>query len=188
LTPFILKTQMPSRAELAIAFKSKIEANQSKSIELDQEIRRIVLEKLNVTRAQGIILEDARSALDEEAFAGVTAGIDADAVRSYIRFAKKNREPIEDFTVGIRTAFEEALRTSGALPTSDGLGAQISHDPPGFFQWSARFVMEFKQRFAKYLSAKPLERWDAYQAEQFLYSLRPVLKVHKQVSEWLRTQ
>ena len=182
-----IRPQLP-RAELAIAFKSKIEANQSKSIELDEEIKRIVLEKLNLTRAQGLIIEDARTALDPDRFAEVTADLDSDAVRAYVSFAKKHREEITDFTIGIRSAFESALRTSGALPTGDGHGAQVSHDPPGFLVWSASFVMDWKVRFAKYLSARPLDSWDVNQAEQFLYSLRPILKVHKQISEWLRTR
>jgi hypothetical protein len=85
----------------------------------------------------GCILESAQADLDERTFAEVTSGLDSDAVRSYIPFAKKHREPIKDFTLGIRAAFEAALRTTGALPTPDGFGAQISHDPPPFFAWRA---------------------------------------------------
>ena len=122
--------------ELVQSFREQIEANQSRSIELDETIKRVVLEKLNLTRAQGIILEDAQAALDPHTFAEVTAGLDSDAVRNYISFAKKHREPIEDFTLGIRAAFEAALRTTGALLPGQH-GAQISHDPPPFLAGSA---------------------------------------------------
>ena len=173
--------------KLAISFREEIESNNSKSIALDQTIKRVVLEKLNLTRAQGIILEEAEAVLDPETFAEVTAGVGSEAVQRYISFARKHRTEITDFAASIKSALEMALKTSGALPYSK-FGTQISHDPPSFLQWSAKYVMSFKLRFAKYLSAKPLDSWRREQAEQFLFGLRPVLKVHKQVSDWLARQ
>ena len=61
-------------------------------------------------------------------------------------------------------------------------------DPPPFFTWVGQFVMQFKVKFHKYVSARPIDSWNRSEGEQFLFQLRPILKVHKQVADWLRQQ
>jgi hypothetical protein len=81
-----------------------------------------------------------------------------------------------------------ALQSTGLLPFPEGHGVQISHDPPPFFTWVGQFVMQFKVRFHKYIGARPIDSWNRSEGEQFLFQLRPILKVHKQVADWLRQQ
>jgi hypothetical protein len=179
-----------SSGKLALSFREQIGEKIVESKQLDSEIRHLVLQKVNGVRATGILLDEAQSTLPPQDFRRLLGQLDLDgyAVRNYVAFAKKNKEPIEDFALGIRSAVEAALRMTGALPTPDGHGTQLSHDPPGFFAWASQFTMAFKVRFAKYLAAKPLDSWDRSQAESFVYGLRPILQVHKMVTDWLRKQ
>jgi len=105
---------------------------------------------------------------------------------SCISFARKHRERFNDFGVAVRSAFEQTLRPTGALPMPDGHGPQTSHDPPGFFSFVSHVIMSFKVAWAKYLAAKPLDSWTIHEAEQFAYSLRPILKVHQTITQWIK--
>lgn len=187
----MLTDQRPDRAALALSFRQELGARLTESKQLSNEIRDVVLRHLNNTRATGLVLQEMRDSLSNDAFQKIVDDVDLsdDAIRNFVAFARKHKEgPIEDFTIGIRSAFESALRASGALPMPSGFGPQLSHDPPPFLTWAGEFVMQFKVRFSKYLAAKPLHSWNRDQAEQFLYGLKPLLKVHKQVADWLRTQ
>jgi hypothetical protein len=131
-----------------------------------------------------------RDSLAPEEFHGVVKdlAIDSDTVRAYVSFAKKNHAKFDNFTIAIRAAFEAALHASGALPPPRDMGVQTSHDPPKFFSWTSAMVMQFVMRWKKFLSAKPLKSWGVSEAEQFIYGLRPILKVHATVSNWIKEQ
>lgn len=179
----------PGRQELAVSFREQIAARVAESKQLDKQIRDVVLRKLNGTRATGIILQEARDSLLPAAFRKIVDDIDLseDTIRSYVGFAKKHTAPIKEFTIGIRAAFESALRASNALPAR-AQHAFASHDPPGFFSWTSKTIMDFGVRWKKYLSARPLDSWELSEAEQFCYGLKPILKVHKTIAEWLARQ
>jgi hypothetical protein len=180
-----------NKSELATTFREQIRAFHRKSLELDEQIRAQVLEKCNTTRACGITLQEAKDSLHREDFHAMVheLGLSSSTVRSYISFAHKHEEKFGNFTVAVRSAFEFALTTTGLLPMADGYSsAQESHDPPGFFTWASHVTMQFTIRWKKYLAARPLDSWDVSQAEQFIYGLRPILKVHKIVSDWLARQ
>ena len=179
---------MNSTAELALSYRQQIESNQVKSIALDAEIKRVVLAKLNLTRSQGLVLQACEDALDPKTFEEVSSSLGGnDAVQRFIRFARKYRDEITEFGPSFKSAFVAALKASGALALPKGR-TEISRDPPGFLAMSARLIMTWKVGFAKYLAAKPLSSWQKSELEQFLFGLRPIMKVHKQISDWLARQ
>lgn len=179
----------PSREALALSFREQIGAKIAESKELDERIRDLVLLKVNSARAVGVVIDAARRDLSPTTFREIADAVDLsdDAIRQYVSFAKKHPVPIKDFSIGIRAAFESALRASNALPAPEQR-TFISHDPPGFFNWTSQTLMQFGVRWKKYLAVRPLDSWNVSQAEQFLYGLRPVLKCHKAVADWLRRQ
>jgi hypothetical protein len=174
-----------NNTELAISFREQIRAFHEKSVELDEQIRSLVLEKVNTSRACGLTIEEARASLGRETFHDLVneLNLDSPTLTAYVRFSRKHQTPFDDFRVALGAAFEAAARLSGLLEIPHGHGEQTSHDPPPFFAWSARMVMQFKVGFQKYLAARPLKTWEADEREQFAYSLRPILKVHKMLTE-----
>ena len=66
-------------SQLALSFKEQISSFHRKSLELDEQIRAKVIEKLNITRAAGITLSEARSSLPSEEFRGIVSDLDLEA-------------------------------------------------------------------------------------------------------------
>lgn len=182
-------TDAMSKFALAVTLKEQIGKLHRQSLEFDNQIRSLVLEKLNTTRAAGTVLQEARETLNPKEFHAMLQelGLNSQVVHSYLSFARKHKQkPFSDFGVAVRSAFEQTLRTTGLLPMPSGHGAQNSHGPPAFFSWASHAVMQFKTAFAKYLVAKPLDNWSVHEAEQFAYSLRPILKVHQTITQWIK--
>ena len=168
--------------EVAISYGEQIRQRHQAGIQADADLLQAMLRKIEITRETGELIADAKGDLNRIEFAKAVNFLSDEAVRSYLKFARSNPEPINDLERAV-IAIRAALQPSGALEFPDGHGIQISHDPPGFFAWSSKMVMQFKVGFQKYLAVRPLKTWDTDTRERFAYSLRPIIKVHKMLTE-----
>jgi hypothetical protein len=168
--------------EVVTSYRSTISEKHQRDVEADARLREAILSKIEATRQCGTVIAAAHADLRNRDFAEATNFLSTESVKAYLKFAKSNPAPISDLENALR-AVHAAMQTSGALESPDGHGAQVSHDPPPFPAWSARMVMQFKVGFQKYLAARPLKNWRADEAEQFAFSLRPILKIHKMITE-----
>ena len=173
------------RGPLVLNFRDQIAARHEAGKKADADLKAAFLLKLNLARETGSLLEHAKNTLRESEFREATDFLDREAVRTYLKFARHHEEPITDLQTGLRSAVI-AMQSTGLLPMPSGHGEQNSHDPPPFFSWASHAIMQFKIAWAKYLHAKPLDAWSIHEAEQFAYSLRQILKIHKQVTDWMQ--
>ena len=105
---------------------------------MDEELRGLLLKKLNTARECGLYISEARDTLNKREFAEVTKGISLPAVHAYLAFAKHNREPITELKSGMRSMADVmlALQTGGLLPFPNGTGhgEQRLMDPGNLFR------------------------------------------------------
>jgi hypothetical protein len=170
------------RTEVVTSYRQTISEKHQRDVEADERLREAILTKIERTRECGQLINHAHGDLPPTQFAEAVSFLPRESVNAYLKFAKSNPEPISDLENALR-AVHTAMRTSGALEFPRGHGIQMSHDPPSFPAWSAHMVMQFKVRFRKYLAARPLKNWTTDEKEQFAFSLKPILKVHKMITE-----
>jgi hypothetical protein len=178
-------SQLP-RSPIVQSFRAQILERHEAARRADALLREQLLENLEQKRQTGALILQAKGTLRQLEFAAVVDFLSTRTVREYIRFAQT--APIKDNFPAAVHSIQTALRLTDALPTPKGHGPQKSHEPPPFFSWAARAVMQFKLGWSKFLIAKPLDSWTLPEAEQFEFQLRPILKVHRQIIDWIQRQ
>ena len=157
---------------------------------MDEELRELLLKKLNTARECGLYISEARETLSKREFAEATKGISLPAVRAYVAFAKHNRhQPVTELKSGMRSMADVmlALQTGGLLPfPNTGHGEQRLLDPGNLFSAISRNLQKALVGFAKVQNAKPLSRWEPLQLETFLEELKPVVKAYLKIEKELQ--
>jgi hypothetical protein len=175
---------MPDRTELALSFRQTVSQLHNRGIEIDESLRRVVLEKVETTRACGVALESAKADLRRSEFEQLRTdlGLSQDAIDNYLKFARRTPAPIIDFREALSKARDAALST-GLLPFNhDGHGRQIIHQP-NFFSRVTNLIQTISADWAKFITRKPLVQWRDEEKEQFCATLIPLLRIHKAVRD-----
>src|SRR5262245_50718128 len=177
-------------SELAVSYRTQIAQHHEAGKQADQLLLKAGLNKIKIARETGQLILAARSNLSQAEFGFATDFLSAAQVRGYarfVKFAELAENPRAQLTE-VAPAVQISLALTGAVQMPQGHGSQTSHDPPVFFSWASHIVMQFKVAWAKYLVAKPMDTWTINEAEQFEYSLRPILKVHQTITQWIKQQ
>jgi hypothetical protein len=172
-----------SSTDLAVSFKETITHLHRRGIELDQELKRVLLEKIETTRSCGVALEAAEADLSKEQWKQLVIDLQIapEAIKSYLKFASGNPKPVTDFAEAMHVARKAALAT-GLLPFSDGHGPQQTHKP-NWFSSTTNSIQTIAADWKKYLNRHPLSEWAPEQKEQALAMFRPILKIHKAIRD-----
>jgi hypothetical protein len=115
-----------NQAELSTTLAASINTAHAECMACDDDIRTVVLKKINKARECGIFLMEAKAQCGH----GKWLKWVADNLRfgegmalAYMRFATANPQPVEDLDDGIR-CLKDAMIASGALSAPSGHGQQ----------------------------------------------------------------
>src|SRR6266487_6961470 len=150
------KPKVPT-TELMVSYRSTIGEAHEKALAADKRVRESILSKIELTRQCGLLIADAKGDLREREFAAVTDFLSSNSIKSYIKFARANAEPITELSQAL-AAVAAALTLTGALPFPDGHGAQ-SLRPPNFFSNAITYAQQLGADFKRYCTRKPLDGW-----------------------------
>jgi hypothetical protein len=177
---------MPNK-ELALSLSQQIRERHEQNIAIDQELRDVLLRKLNSVRELGVLIAEAKETLTRPEFAQATTDIPGEAVRAYMAFARQHREPITEVEAGMKSMRSTyiALQTGGLLPFSDGHGLQTLRQQPSFVPEIIQASAKLAHTLRHHLKSHPLRQWDPQDVEQVLAGLQPVLSVFKQLRLFL---
>ena len=176
---------------LALSFREQIRDRHKQNVAIDEQLRVVLLQKLNLVREIGILASDAASALDKFQFAKMTkeVGIDQRSLQAYRAFADEHQSPITEVENGMRSmrGLVLALQSGGLLPfAADGHGVQKLHQNPNFIQQVIQTASGLAHRIRQQLKREPLKSWDRNAIENLLAGLKPVVSVSSQLEKFLR--
>jgi hypothetical protein len=188
-----IRTQLP-RGELVQTYRQQILERHEAGKRADFDLREAILRKIELTRQCGQLIGDAKGDLSQKEFNDSTDFLSNDAVLAYLKLARQNPEPVTDLQVGLR-AIAVAMMATNALQFPDGHGPQTLHSP-SWLQSAASAIMLFVAGFKKFTRLNPVSGWDIETSETFLFSLKPILRIHKEVAlhveghrgQWSKTQ
>lgn len=164
--------------ELAVTFRKQILKKHEEGVKLDDELRDVVLRKLNVAREVGILLQESRDSLGFGGYSELRKdlGISDAALAEYISFSKRHAEPITDFREALRNV-KAACQASGLLEIAPGHAKQNLHEPH-FFSTAAATLNRFLVLFRKHADQHPITTWRPAAREQFRRTLEPMVKIY----------
>jgi len=186
-----LKLATIDASALALSYRAEILARHELSRKADRDLLQSGLNKTKIARQTGQLILAAQSNLSQTEFEFATDFLTKKQVKGYVRYVKATNL-VEDPDTQQQLSFimpaaSAGAMLSGGMPMPQGHGPQQLHEP-AFFSWASRTVMQFKAAWAKFLGSKPLDSWTVHEAEQFAFQLRPILGVHKQVTDWIQRQ
>jgi hypothetical protein len=147
-------------------------------------LERIVLAKLAAARECGLLLLEAKDALGYANFENLKKEIlDEEIVRAYVNFARKNPSPVTNIRDGLRTV-EAVCRATGLLEMHPSHGEQILRCPH-FFSDAGSLLHRFIAVYQKFITTQPLRRWTVDDAEQLAEVLKPIIKIHNQIADFI---
>ena len=82
--------------KLSLSYRQSILERHEAGQRADEDLKRSILLKLELTRQTGQLISDAAGDLRGEQFAQATDFLSRDAVQSYLKFARQNPEPITE--------------------------------------------------------------------------------------------
>ena len=173
---------------LALTLRDEIAKKHAEGVSLDQTLRETLLAKLETTRQCGVLLDEAADQFrrngEWKEFVSKLP-FDKDAIRTYLRFAHKHPEPVTDIRIGLRVAIEAVMAT-GLIEFPKGFaGPQKLHEP-NFFSRLTLAIQTLAADWKRYISRQPLSKWPDETKEQFLHSLRPIFRIHREVVSSLK--
>jgi hypothetical protein len=173
-----IRSKLP-RGELIVSFKQRISELHEKGKQADEAVRQALINKIELTRQCGQTIASARADLQEREFASATDFLSNESIQAYLKLARSNPEPVTDLEDAIR-AIHAAMQTSGAIEFPSGHGPQTLH-VASFFQKASGWIMAFTAGYKKFVRGNPVRNWDTDAAEQFIYSLKPILEIHREI-------
>jgi len=175
---------------LALTFREQIRERHKQNQAIDEQLREVLVRKLNSVRELGVLCQEAGAALDKFQFAKVTkeCGIDERTLHAYVAFANEHQSPITEVESAMRSmrGLMLALQTGGLLPFSGGRGIEKLHVNPSFVQQIIQAAATLAHRIRAQLKRQPLSRWDRNNIEHLLAALKPVLSISAQLEKFLR--
>jgi hypothetical protein len=179
-----IRDQLP-RAEIVQTYRQQILERHEAGKKADEELKNALLNKIELTRQCGQLLNDAKGDLSEKEFHDASDFLGSDAVAAYIRFARLNSEPITDLRAAIRSV-DIAMMASGLIEFPHR-GPQQLHEP-NFFSHAVRLLQFLLQDYRRYLHRRPLNEWPREQIEGFLSSLRPIIDLYRDLNLELKSR
>jgi len=172
--------------ELSVALLDEITAKHQQGIALDQQLREILLRKLEVTRECGILLDESQHEFKGERWKEFADKLpfDSNALRMYIKFARKHPEPVNDISQAMRCAAQAAL-TTGLLQFPNGQRPEKIHEP-NFFSRVTIAIQSLAVEWKKYSNRHPLKTWPDETKTQFLETLKPIALIYHEVASSLK--
>ena len=173
---------MPAK-ELTASLTDQIWSRHSANIELDKELKKILLRKLNGVRECGVLIVEAKAALTKEEFSKATKGIPLPVLRAYISSSNANSSPVTELSTGM-LQMRVALQTGGLLPFfsgHDGHGQQRLHREPDFLSHISDGCAHLADHIRRALRSHPLRWWDTQQVQALAAALAPLLNISKEL-------
>ena len=160
--------------ELATTFSEQINNLHRQGQAFDEELARVILDKVNVTRECGSLINTAKDDLPNKEWEQLKKELsfDADALQAYLTFARRHPEPFSELKEALR-AIEGALQSTGLLPFPDGHGPQKLHSV-NLFSWVAKAVTTFISELKKRITVNPIASWHPDVAAQFVVQVQPM--------------
>jgi hypothetical protein len=174
--------------ELALNLRQQISERHAENIAIDDEVREILLRKLNCVREAGILVEEAKANLSQQQFAEIAKDVPLASLQAYLAFSRLHADgPITELEKGMKSmrALTLALQTGGLLPFSDGHGVQHLNQPPSFIPELIRAAALFAHKLRHHLKSHPLSEWEPSDIEAALAALQPVLSIDRQLRMFL---
>lgn len=178
----ILGDRSRQSSELIESFRSSIFEAHERSKLLDSELKKVLVDKLESIRSTGVLIQEAQAALGPRQFAQATGDIlNNKSVKEYLSFVRRHPHPITEKDLpSIMPDILVSLRITNALSFPDGHGPQALHSP-SWMQTAAKLIMAFVAGYKKFVRLHPVSSWDRDTREQFIYSLKPLLAIHREV-------
>jgi hypothetical protein len=172
--------------QVAISYGEQIRQRHEAGQRADSDLRQAMLRKIEITRETGQLIADAKGDLRHDEFTQATSFLDQRAIKSYLKFARSNPEPISDLERAI-ISIRAALQPSGALEFPDGHGPQNLHEP-NFFSHAIGLIQRLLGIYRHYLRRCPLKCWRSEQLQSLIASLRPVADVYRDLNRELESR
>ena len=179
------KPKVPT-TQLMVSYRSTIGEAHEKALAADKRVRESILSKIELTRQCGLQIAAAKGDLREREFAAVTDFLSSNSIKSYLKFARANAEPITELSQAL-AAVAAALTLTGALPFPDGHGPQNLHEP-NFFSKAVDLIQKLLGLYRHYLQRFPLKDWRPQHVESLAASLRPVAEAYRDLTVELKSR
>ena len=163
--------------KLSLSYRQSILERHEAGQRADETLRSAILSKIELTRQTGQLIADACGDLRGEQFDQATDFLSKDAVRSYLKFAHQNPEPITDLENALH-AIRLALQVSGGLTFPDGHGPQKLHKS-NFYSYAENVIQNMSAEWHKFVRRNPLKNWRVETLESFVATLTPIEKSFK---------
>ena len=160
----------------------EISKKHKEGVTLDAQLRETLLAKLETTRQCGVLLDEAHDQFRNGEWKQFCSELpfDGQAIKAFLRFARKNPSPIVDLRKAFHCAVDAAMAT-GLIEFPKGFaGPQKLHEP-NFFSRLTIAIQTLAADWKKYVSRQPLSKWSDETKEQFLHSLKPIFRIHREV-------
>lgn len=172
--------------ELASSLRQEIIAKHNQGVSLDKQLRETLLSKLETTRQCGLLLSEAADNFRNgqwEEFASKLP-FDGQAIRAYLSFARKHKEPVTDIRAGLHYAVEAAM-ASGLIEFPHGHGQEQLHEP-NFLSKLSLTIQQLASEWRKFVSRRPLNQMSPESLELILHSLRPIDRIRSEILRSLK--
>lgn len=179
--------KMAASKELALRLAHEISERHEANKRIDQEVRDVLLRKLNAVRELGVLVGEAQATLSKQQFREIAEEIPIDSLRAYMAFARQHSEPITEVEAGMKSirTLTLALQTGGLLPFADGHGVQELRQRAPFVPEIIHAAAQLAHKLRQHLKSHPLSAWDPSNIESVVAGLQPVLSVHRQLRMFL---
>lgn len=185
------KLKVPNR-ELAQTLGEQIKSRHTNNLRLDQELKDMLLRKLNCVRECGLLVSEAKSSLSRNEFKQACNNIPLPMLKAYMAFAANNQEPISELAPGMRSirSVMIALESGGLLPFSNRVGNRVQHlrRNPDFISEVIDACARLADNIRRHLRSHSLRHWQSGEIEALLAGLAPLLAVSRQLHSYLDGQ
>jgi hypothetical protein len=168
--------------ELAVTFCKQIGDSHKRCVDLSKQLEQIMIDQLAATRETGLLLKAAKDGLHPSEFNDLkkAVGLDSDAVRNYVTFAEKHREPVSQLREAIG-CMKKTLLTSGLLENAPLKGHRVQPDYDQFWRY---FSENVRNLIARWLEFSENGRRDLSEVERehALAVLAPLLQIAKSLT------
>ncbi len=172
--------------EVALSYAEQIRLRHEACQKAASDFQQATLRLTENTRECGQLIADAKGDLRDAEFAQCVAFLSDQKVKSYLKFARNNPEPINDLERAV-ISIRSALQPTGALEFPDGHGVQHVHEP-NFFSHAVGLIQKLLGDYRHYLRRLPLKHWRDEQLQSLIASLRPIADVCRDLNRELESR
>jgi hypothetical protein len=161
--------------ELVIALQQQISESHQRCVDLSKQLEEILLEQLAATRKTGVLLQTAQADLTSAEFKELrdVVGIDSIAIKNYLSFAARHREPVTRLGEALG-CMKNVLQTTGLLEFAPP-GTRRSASADQFWAYATQTVRNIVAAWRQFTADERALTQD--EKDQFLGILRPLLDI-----------